>query len=324
MSSTATLKIPTSAASPLRIALSDLEFAFRDVDHAFWQARGDATITFYRSGKVVVQGKQIEAFVSVVEDLGGTLSKWAGPRLATTDDDAEEPSNGCPSTPFAAAIAKLPEPRPTAWIGIDEAGKGDYFGPLVTVAARVSDDQLPLLAELGVGDSKRIADKKIRKMAAELRHVVPCRRVTLMPPKYNELYASFGNLNKMLAWCHATAAESLLEDGVDAELILSDQFSKSNLVERALKDLGRQRRFVQRTKAEEDPAVACASIFARSEFLDRMDALEAEHGVSLHKGAGSPVLADGRQLVAKLGTDALGSVAKLHFKTTETIVGPRR
>lgn len=323
MSSTATLKAKADAATPLRSELEVLGFSFRDVDHAFWQARGDATITFYRSGKVVVQGKHIEAFVAVVEEAGGALSKWSGPRgsAAAEQDRAIDADAG--REPFATAIAKLPAPGPRAWIGIDEAGKGDYFGPLVTAAACVTVDQLPLLAELGVGDSKKIADKKLRKMATELRHVVPYRRVTLMPSKYNELYESFANLNMMLAWCHATAAETLLESGVHAELILSDQFSKSNLVERSLKELGRQRRFVQRTKAEEDPAVACASILARAEFLDRMDALEDEFGVSLHKGAGPPVLADGRKLVAALGADALRSVAKLHFKTTETLIGAR-
>jgi ribonuclease HIII len=318
VSSTATLKTSASASPRLREELARIGFSFRDVNHAFWQARGDATITFYRSGKLVVQGKTIEAFVAIAEAHGATLSKWSGPRGEAADDLDPPSFDG----PFGAAVAKLPDPKPDAWIGIDEAGKGDYFGPLVTVAARVDVSQLELLAKLGVGDSKRIADKKIRKLAAQLRHVVPSRRVTLMPPKYNELYGSFGNLNKMLAWCHAAAAEALLESGVEAELILSDQFAKSDIVKRALKELGSQRRFVQRTKAEEDPAVACASIFARAEFLARMDELEETHGVSLHKGAGAPVLIDGRALVSTLGRDALASVAKLHFKTTQTLLGP--
>ena len=315
MSATATLKTPAKANGVIRAELADLGFEFRDVNHAFWQARGDATITFYRSGKLVIQGKAIEPFVAIAEGHGASISKWSGPRDATENADVSSSATG----PFGAAILKLPDPKPTAWIGIDEAGKGDYFGPLVTVAARVDVGQLELLRELGVGDSKRIADKKILKLAAELRHVVPCRRVTLMPPKYNELYERFGNLNRMLAWCHAAAAENLLEAGVEAELILSDQFAKTDIIKRSLKELGSQRRFVQRTKAEEDPAVACASIFARAEFLRRMDELEETHGVSLHKGAGPPVIAAGKRVVADRGVEALASLAKLHFKTTDSL-----
>ncbi len=316
MSTTVTLKIKAAVQGEVRDKLASAGFEFRDVDHAFWQARGDATITFYRSGKLVIQSKQVEPFVAMAEDCGGTVSKWSGPSRG----ESQKTSSSGPTTgPFGAALAKLPDPAPNAWIGIDEAGKGDYFGPLITVAARVELDQLPLLKELGIGDSKRIADGKIKKIAAELKHVVPFRRVVLMPPKYNELYSKFANLNRMLAWCHAAAAESLLEQGVQAELILSDQFAKTDLVKRALKERGRQLRFTQRTKAEEDPAVACASIFARAEFLYRMDELAGEHDVKLHKGAGPPVVAAARAIVAERGRGILPDLVKMHFKTTQNL-----
>ena len=186
-------------------------------------------------------------------------------------------------------------------------------------AARVERSQLPLLAEHGIGDSKLLNDKKIKLIAAELKHVVPFRKLVLMPPKYNELYAKIGNLNKLLAWGHATVAENLLESGVDAELILSDQFSKANLIGPRLKDRGSKLRFTQRTKAEEDPAVACASIFARAEFVFQMDELARDQGVDLPKGAGSPVVAAGRRIVAEHGRELLREVAKLHFKTTQSL-----
>lgn len=319
MSTTATLKLKAAAQAQLRQQLAVLRFEFRGVDHAFWQARGDATITFYRSGKLVVQGKAVEPFVALAEELGGAVAKWSGPERGTVGGSSRAAASSAASSrgPFGAAIAKLPDPKPDAWIGIDEAGKGDYFGPLITVAARVELSQLPLLKELGIGDSKRIADGKIKKIAAELKHVVPFRRVVLMPPKYNELYRKFNNLNRMLAWCHAAAAESLLEQDVPAELILSDQFAKTDIVKRSLKERGRQLRFVQRTKAEEDPAVACASIFARAEFLYRMDELASEHDVRLHKGAGPPVVAAARTIVAERGRDLLPELVKMHFKTTQ-------
>ncbi|MFT6397997.1 MAG: ribonuclease HIII [Bradymonadia bacterium] len=319
MSTTATLKIKASAQAELREQLAAAGFEFRSVDHAFWQARGDATLTFYRSGKLVVQGKLVEPFVVLGEEFGGAVSKWSGPGRDQSDcaPSAPSPLSSADTGPFASAVAKLPDPKPTAWIGIDEAGKGDYFGPLVTVAARVELAQLPLLKELGIGDSKRIADGKIKKIAAKLKHVVPYQRVVLMPPKYNELYSKFSNLNRLLAWCHAAAAESLLEQGVEAELILSDQFAKTDIVKRSLKERGRALRFTQRTKAEEDPAVACASIFARAEFLYRMDELATQHSVALHKGAGPPVVAAARAIVAERGKGLLPELVKMHFKTTQ-------
>lgn len=319
---TVSLKFPAIAGTKYRALLTDAGFDFRSAPHADWQARGDAIITLYTSGKLVIQGQHVDAWVLAAEELGGSVKKWAG---APRETDATAPTDGGAAAPvsvpdgagrFAAAIAKLPAPTPDAWIGIDEAGKGDYFGPLVTAAARVETSQLPLLAELGVGDSKALTDKRVLAIAAELRHVVPFEKVVLLPSKYNDLYARIGNLNKLLAWAHATAAEGLLEKGTTAELILSDQFAKRDLISSRLKERGKQLRFTQRTRAEEDPAVACASIFARSEFLHRMRSLSDEHGIELPKGAGPPVLAAGRRYVAERGFTHLGQIAKLHFKTT--------
>ena len=222
--------------------------------------------------------------------------------------------------PYSSALEKLPSPLPSAWIGIDEAGKGDYFGPLVVAAARVELEQLPLLRQLGVGDSKTLSDKKAHAIADELKHFVPHHVLRLMPPKYNELYARIGNLNHLLAWAHATVAENLLEQEVTAELILSDQFSKVNLVQSRLKARGRALTHIQRTKAEDDPAVACASIFARSAFLRGLEQLGREVGIPLAKGAGPPVIAAGRAFVQARGAEALGQVAKLHFKTTQSLI----
>ena len=327
---TVSMKISATAGSSLKQQLAACDFSFASAAYAHWQARGDAIVTYYQSGKLVLQGKHVEPWVLAVEELGGTVSKWAGqPRDGASAPTADATSKGAAGskkpvagdgpntgTRFDAAIAKLPKPYPTAWIGIDETGKGDYFGPLVVVAARVELEQLPLLAELGVGDSKRIPDSKILKLAAQLKAIVPFEKVVLMPPAYNALYGKIGNLNKLLAWAHATAAEGLLENGTTAELILSDQFSKADIISSRLKERGKQLRFTQRTRAEEDPAVGCASIFARAEFLYRMKQLSEETGVEIPKGAGSPVLSVGRSLVASRGGQVLDSIAKLHFKTT--------
>ena len=53
-------------------------------------------------------------------------------------------------------------------IGSDEVGVGDFFGPLIVVAAYVSRLDITTLKELGVDDSKRLSDEKIREIAPEL------------------------------------------------------------------------------------------------------------------------------------------------------------
>jgi ribonuclease HIII len=205
-------------------------------------------------------------------------------------------------------------------VGIDETGKGDYFGPLVVVAAAITRDRVPLLRELGVGDSKRISDGVIIKMAPKLKACCTFRQVVIRPPRYNALYEKIGNLNRLLAWGHARALEDVLEVAPEATWALSDQFARdTRVVERQLMERGRQITLAQRTKAESDPAVAVASILARNEFLWQMKALGREMGRTLPKGAGPPVLAAARALVAAQGRDVLGSCAKLHFKTTNQL-----
>ena len=298
---TFTLKLPAARASEILAQLELAGLSASDAPHAFWRAKGaGATITFYKSGKLVLQG--------------AAAADWA------TEISGAPPPGAPGSVPFAEGVAKLPAPAPGAWIGVDETGKGDYFGPLVVVAARVEMTQLPLLAELGVADSKSLTDRVIKRIAGELKAVVPHHKLVLMPAKYNPLYERIGNLNRLLAWGHGTVAENLLER-VDAELILSDQFTKSDLVRRALKERGRAIRFHQRTRAEDDPAVASASILARAELLWRMAELEKTFGVRLPKGAGSPVLSAGRQIVREHGPALLPNVAKLHFRTTQQIGG---
>lgn len=307
---TTTLKIPPAQQAATRAKLEAAGFTFSTPDHTFWQGRTEGVvISFYRSGKVVLQGKASDAWV---DELGGTVHK----RAAASGGKAARASGRSEGPPFAEAIALLPDPKPARWIGIDEAGKGDYFGPLVIAAARVETEELGWLAELGVADSKALTDKRAKQLAPLLEEALPIEQVVLLPPKYNELYDKIGNLNVLLGWGHAAAAEKVLERA-DAELILSDQFSKSDHVARQLKDLGRTKRFAQRTKAESDPAVAAASVVARATFLRCLERLGREAGFSLPKGAGPPVLSAAKRWVHERGASELGSVAKLHFRTTE-------
>jgi ribonuclease HIII len=205
-------------------------------------------------------------------------------------------------------------------IGIDESGKGDYFGPLVIAAVFVTPALEQDLALMQVRDSKKISDGRILEMAPDIRLLCPHSLVAIGPQRYNELYAKIKNLNRLLAWGHARALENLLQQ-VDCDLAIADQFGDERLILNALQEKGKQIRLVQRTKAESDLAVAAASILARADFLQRLDRLSQELSTTLPKGASAAVELAGRMVVKKYGRDRLGSVAKLHFKTTKQVLG---
>lgn len=205
----------------------------------------------------------------------------------------------------------------TGHIGVDESGKGDFFGPLVIAACYVGPEHL---AELdGVKDSKKVSDALAAKLAGKIRAVCPHAIVAIGPSKYNELYAKFNNLNSLLAWGHARAIENVLEQ-CPATKVISDEFAKGGFaVKRALFERGKSLEFVSAVRAEQDIAVAAASILARAEFLRRLKSLGDEFGVTLPKGA-SAVVEPGVRFVEKFGAEKLGQVAKLHFKTSGQVL----
>jgi ribonuclease HIII len=206
-----------------------------------------------------------------------------------------------------------------ARIGIDESGKGDYFGPLVIAAVFVDPSSETDLALMRVRDSKKISDGRILEMASDIRQACRHSVVAIGPQRYNELYAKINNLNRLLAWGHARALENLLQQ-VDCSLAISDQFGDQQLILNALQEKGKMIRLVQHPKAEADLAVAAASILARAEFLHRLQRLSHEVGTALPKGASPTVELAARMVVKKHGRERLGAVAKLHFKTTERVV----
>ena len=226
------------------------------------------------------------------------------------------------------------------WIGTDEAGKGDYFGPLVAAAVYVDAESRETFSDLGITDGKTLSTRRIRNLAELIRchnaqHVVVVER---MPAEYNSLYATLRkrgqNLNHLLASLHAEAIWTLA-DSVGAKHALVDKFAKDNLVtgqlaQRANKGPDLQRDSVravpatlgieirQVTKAERDIAVAAASIIARDAFLTGMDTLSETYQIRLPRGA-YQVIEAGREFVALHGSEALGDVAKLHFNLTDAV-----
>ncbi|HEY8486569.1 MAG TPA: ribonuclease HIII [Limnochordales bacterium] len=205
-------------------------------------------------------------------------------------------------------------------VGLDESGKGDYFGPLVAAAcALVRPEQEQELARLGVADSKRLSDGRCRQLAEQLRAMVDWEAVTIFPARYNQLYARLGNVNRLLAWAHARALENLLQR-VPVPMVVADQFAVSEQrLREALMQRGREVVLVQRHRAEEDLAVAAASVLARDLFLQGLARLSRLAGISLPKGA-THVEQAARQVVARGGAELLRQVAKLHFRLTQAVL----
>lgn len=290
---TYTLKISADEAPRLRLTFLQNGFELVEAQHAFWQAKGVGCVaTFYRSGKLLLQGTEADAWRHLVgEDV----------------PDAR---------PYARALAKHPQPLPAEWIGTDESGKGDYFGPLVVAGVSLSRAKLEVLATLGVEDSKTLSDERMPRMVEAIRALGPTEELVIMPAKYNELYAKMGNLNRMLAWAHGKVIENLLARGA-ADWVLVDKFVDEAVFRRSLGEKGRTVRLDLRTKAEEDPAVAAASILARSGFVRGLGALGRKFGMTLPAGAGAPVLRAGHEFVTRHGREALGEVGKLHFATSQ-------
>lgn len=210
-------------------------------------------------------------------------------------------------------------PTQKGHIGTDESGKGDYFGPLVVAGVFLPDEQQNVLKELGVKDSKRHSDNRVRELADILKKGYKHSLVVIGPEKYNELYLKLRNLNKMLAWAHSRVIENILEE-VPCSLVITDQFGNKSFVLNALMKRGKDVELVQKPKAEEDLAVAAASILARAEFLKRLYFLSQDIGINLPKGSSALVEETGLKLVKLQGIQILDKVVKKHFKITKRIL----
>jgi ribonuclease HIII len=295
-----TLPFPPDKVATLKAALERKGFNFLEVPYAHFGAehRGDrVNVTVYKSGKLVIQGKGTSDFITFFlepEILGEAKFGY---------ETVLDPT--------------MLEPR----IGVDESGKGDYFGPLVVAGVYVTEEAVRHFMEIDVRDSKRItSDKRIAEIAKEIRSTKGARVtvVPIGPEAYNRLQAKMGSVNDMLGWGHARVIENLLER-VDCKRAVSDQFGNKRIVLDALMERGSKIELIQRHKAESDLAVAAASIIARDEFVTRLRKLSREFGVDMPKGASAAVDAAAREFVAKHGRGALVKVAKLHFRTTQKI-----
>ncbi|MBL9212661.1 MAG: ribonuclease HIII [Opitutaceae bacterium] len=276
--------------TPFEVAYT--HFAFK-ADHQ------KVNVSAYTSGKVVIAGKGTEDFVRDVIEPEITGAAKLG------YDDVLHPD-------WFEAHA-----------GLDESGKGDFFGPVIAATVIADRGMIEAWIKAGVKDSKKIAEQQIFKLDQIIRetHGAVVRTCFCGMPKYNELMARPGaNLNRLLAWQHATALEqALAQKRVPWGLL--DQFTEQPLVQRELARKGVTGFDLRmRTKAEEDPVVAAASVVARAEFQRQIVLLSKKFGEKLQKGAGPLVKTQGAQIIARFGARALGDFAKLHFRTAYEVV----
>jgi ribonuclease HIII len=294
--------LPLSDARAVQAALhSHLKsagFASSQPPHTYWQCKGDGgTVTLYRSGKLMVQGKAADSILDDIKPLLGGTAQAGAKAIATS--------------------AAAPGKGNTDIIGSDEVGKGDYFGPLVVCAAYIPPDQEELVRSTGATDSKKLTDDKCMQIAAKLLHL-PHAISMLSPLEYNVVWSSLRNVNRVLDRLHNEALTQVMNvTGVTR--MVTDRYAVDPGLKRAL---GPDVQWHAEPRAESAyPSVAVASIIARAAFLSQMHQLEQHWDIGLHKGAGAPTLADARRFVDVHGEDALQNVAKLHFRTTQQVVG---
>jgi ribonuclease HIII len=297
-----TVPLTGEQAAKLQELLRGRGFEFLEKPYTIFAARKDKlNVTVYEKGpKVLVQGKGLEDFISFVlepEILG----------VATFGYEEE-----------------LQPERFAPHFGIDETGKGDFFGPLVVAGVYVDGDLARTFRDLGITDSKRItSDARIRSLAAAIRKTrAPSTIILINPARYNELIVKFGNVNRLLAWGHARAIENLCEQVPSCPSALSDQFANPAVLRRALQARGRQLELRQQTKAESDPAVAAASILAREALVDWWEKTAKEDGEAepYPRGASAKVKQRAVELVRARGADFLPRVVKMHFKTAAEVL----
>jgi ribonuclease HIII len=287
-------------ATRLRALLEELGFDFSPKQYAlFFAQKNKLSVAVYEKGpKVLVQGRDVEEFVQF--ELEPKILGQA--KLGYEEVHSPE----------------MFEPH----FGVDESGKGDFFGPLVISGVYADRGIGRKLLDAGVVDSKRIgSDTRIRALADTIRKssLGLVETVLIGPAKYNELYGRFGNLNKLLGWGHARVIENLLAKKPACPRSLSDQFADAQVISASLLKHGRKIAIEQRPRAESDIAVAAASIVAREAFINWLERKSKELGIRLERGVSPSVKDTARKIVEMNGPDALREVAKVHFRTAHEI-----
>lgn len=287
--------IDCSLKDKLKTYLEEKNFIFSFPPYTFFQAKKKGiSCILYSSGKLVVSGKE----------SGNFIEFFLEPEILQSFSYGYQ------------NIQKNLQPR----MGIDESGKGDFFGPLCIAGISTPlQKDLDFLYSLNIKDSKLMKDSQIKLIAQKIQQI-PHYIITLFPKKYNDLYNKFQNLNSLLAWGHATVIEQLITKTPSVSLAISDQFTKKEVLEIALKKKNIKISLIQRHKAESDVVVAAASILARYSFILGINKLEATYKIQIPKGAGHLTKKTAVAIYQTYGEKILSELSKKHFKTFKEVI----
>ena len=286
--------IDLSLADKLKFDLEQFGFELSTPQYTLFSGKKKGiSISLYQSGKLMIQGKEMHEFIEF----------YIEPEIIKnfTFTNPEE------------YVDRTPH------IGTDETGKGDFFGSLCIAGVYADEEGILKLLKMGVKDNKKLSDKKVIEFAKEIKQNFIHDILKIHPPKYNELYDKFKNLNRMLAWCHATVIENMVEKS-HCNRVIIDQFASESLISSAVERKTKNLSLNIHPRAEEDVVVAAAAILARSAFLDSLTKLGEEVGFELPKGASEATKEIGRKIVKKLGAEGLEKVCKKHFRTYEEVL----
>ncbi|MDF2067842.1 ribonuclease HIII [Bacillus sp. Cr_A10] len=258
----------------------------------------DTAITVYKSGKVMFQGNGASREASL----------WGmSPEKVTVS------TKGDTLPPNFSSLSV---------IGSDETGTGDYFGPITVAACFVREDQIELVNELGVKDSKMLTDDVMRKMAPDLMASLSHSVLVLKNEKYNDIQSRGWSQGKIKALMHNQALKHVLNkiNPEKPSFILIDQFAERGIYYNHIKmekEIIREN-VLFATKAEQlHVSVAAASIIARYAFLKEMDRLTEIAGTTIPKGASAKVDEIAAKIYKKNGEAFLKSITKWHFANTQ-------
>jgi ribonuclease HIII len=269
------LKFSKDLAPLLEKKLTELGFQKEENSNVIFSYKGEGLkVVFYPTGTLLIQGKgNKEALAEkLVEDL-------------TVETD---------------------------YIGTDEAGKGDLFGPLVVCGFVLTQKNLKEVLKLGVRDSKSVPLETLEQIAETLVSLKSHRCITIMPETYNKIYRDFQNLNKLLSFAHANVIDGLyLKAGLKKAVV--DKFMAASYIDCYV---NAPVEIKEETKAERYPAVAAASILARYIYLKQLKELSKIVGLTLPAGSGNEAKAVFQELRSKFDTKVLKKIAKLHFRVS--------
>lgn len=301
------------------------EEQYCEYSYSFEDGKEKLIVKQYNSGKLQLQGMAGDLYKRALDVIVTLYNlKYPQAKLTISDYLQTEPQKASGRPHRESGVEEVPLP----YIGTDESGKGDYFGPMVIAGVWVDAPTVRKLESIGVKDSKMLSDKRCRALAGEIRRICKDKyqEVEISPERYNELYEQFRaekkNLNHLLAWGHARAIESILERLACAHAV-ADQFGDEQYIRSRLMERGKDLKLIQVPKGERYLAVAAASILARDYFLRRLEQISQQVGANLPKGASDAVVAAAKTIVKQAGAEDLRKIAKLHFKTTTLVIGTK-